>query len=402
MAPPGMTTTRQFQLTALRRRAIRIPWFVMSVNRPLRVLLVGQGCGGGIGRVELLIERALASLEGGGNVQWKAVRKGTYPDYFGTARGNEDGRRISLAKRAIRTMSSFHHEVVVFTHVNLCPLSIPMRLLRPSTAFVTIVHGKEAWKRLSWIRRFALVSSKQIWSVSKYTAVQLEQTNAVPASRIRLLRLGIPDTQRAALNSNKKRKGGGSSHVIVTVSRLEDVGTKKGIDHLIEALAEVSRSIPKTRLVIVGDGPGRPMLERLAARCGVGPHVEFTGPLTDDQLARVYHGSDIFVLPSAQEGFGIAYLEAMASGLPIVAAKAAAVPEVVVDGKTGLLVDYGDVSGLAQAIGALLQDPKLRRWMGHHGLEVVRSTFTMDQVKNVLALLLSEVSPVASALLRSG
>jgi phosphatidylinositol alpha-1,6-mannosyltransferase len=374
----------------------------MLGDQALRVLLVGQGCGGGIGRVELLLEQALASLEGSGSVQWKAVRKGSYPDYFGTTGGNEDGRPISLAKRAIRTMNRFRPEVVVFTHVNLCPLSIPMRLLRPSTAFVTIVHGSEAWTRLNWIRRFALASSKQIWSVSKYTAIRLERTNAIPTSQIRLLRLGLPDAQRAALNPNKRVQGGVSSHVIVTVSRLVDVGGQKGIDHLVEALAEVIRSFPKSRLIVVGDGPGRPMLERLAARCGVGPHVEFTGPLTDDQLARVYHRSHIFVLPSAQEGFGIAYLEAMASGLPIVAAKAAAVPEIVVDGKTGLLVDYGDVSGLAQAIGALLQDPKLRRWMGHHGLEVVRSTFTMDQVKNVLALLLSEVSPVASALLRSG
>ena len=101
--------------------------------------------------------------------------------------------------------------------------------------------------------------------------------------------------------------------------------------------------------------------------------VEFTGELpTDDEVRKEFFKADVFALPSLQEGFGLVFLEAMAAGLPIVAAHAAAVPEVVPDGEAGILVPPGDVDALAEALIRLLKDEKLR--IHHQSSKVIRQT----------------------------
>ncbi|HYM16391.1 MAG TPA: glycosyltransferase family 4 protein, partial [Dehalococcoidia bacterium] len=105
---------------------------------------------------------------------------------------------------------------------------------------------------------------------------------------------------------------------------------------------------------IVGNGPEAHRLHRL------GPHVTWLGDATQDQLAQEYNRCHVFCLPSVQEGFGIVYLEAMAAGKPIVAARAAAVPEVVRDGVDGLLVEPRNPAALAAALAQLRDDASLR------------------------------------------
>lgn len=120
-------------------------------------------------------------------------------------------------------------------------------------------------------------------------------------------------------------------------------------------------------LRIVGAGPELRRLQRLAERLGLGSRVEFLGHVSFSRLAAEYRRAEIFCLPSRQEGFGIVFLEAMAAGLPIVAARAAAVPEVVADGECGILVPPRDASALAGALERLLRDPAERRRLAEAG-----------------------------------
>jgi len=136
---------------------------------------------------------------------------------------------------------------------------------------------------------------------------------------------------------------------------------RKDTRTLLDALPTVLREHPETRLRVVGGGPELPALRRRARELALEDRVTFLGELPgQDSVRREYLSADLFCLPSRQEGFGIALLEAMAAGLPIVAADAAAIPEVAPHGETGLLVPPGDPAALAGAIVRLLGDRDLR------------------------------------------
>jgi glycosyltransferase involved in cell wall biosynthesis len=111
----------------------------------------------------------------------------------------------------------------------------------------------------------------------------------------------------------------------------------------------------------------------------LGQTVALLGDVTREQLAEEYVNATIFCLPSVQEGFGIVFLEAMAAGLPVVACRAAAIPEVVEDGVTGVLVSPRDPAGLASALAALLSSPPRRQALGEAGRRRV-VLFTPDRV----------------------
>ncbi|MEP6768407.1 MAG: glycosyltransferase family 4 protein [Acidobacteriota bacterium] len=145
---------------------------------------------------------------------------------------------------------------------------------------------------------------------------------------------------------------------------------RKDVATLLDA---VSRLPSPARLTVVGTGPERRRLERRARELGLAGRAAFLGHVPFERLASEYGRASVFCLPSRQEGFGIVFLEAMAAGLPIVAARAAAVPELVVDGESGILVPPGDAEALAAALGRLLSDPAERKRLSERGRHRVRS-----------------------------
>lgn len=139
---------------------------------------------------------------------------------------------------------------------------------------------------------------------------------------------------------------------------------RKGVDTLLRAFVPLkSRAV----LRIVGAGPQRLRLEHLARDLAIADRVHFLGHLPLHALTAEYRNATIFALPSAQEGFGIVFLEAMASSLPVVAGRAAAVPEVVAEGVTALLVDPNDEAALTNSLETLLDDPAQREAMSAAG-----------------------------------
>ncbi|NNK47579.1 MAG: glycosyltransferase family 4 protein, partial [Gemmatimonadetes bacterium] len=147
-------------------------------------------------------------------------------------------------------------------------------------------------------------------------------------------------------------------------------------------MVEVHKRVPNARLRVVGGGPEAGRLLRVAQSLGLQDSVTFVGSVDGvDAIRDEMSRADVFCLPSRQEGFGIVFLEAMAAGLPIVAARCAAVPETAPHGEVALLVDPDDVRELAAAIVRLLEDPDLRtrfiaagalRWQRHDWVAVAR------------------------------
>jgi len=168
--------------------------------------------------------------------------------------------------------------------------------------------------------------------------------------------------------------------MILFVGRLE---ARKGIDTLLEALPEVLRAFPSASVHIAGrDCGAAPGLSweqlwqsRMRGQAQQG-QVRFHGEVSNEVRDQLYEACDIFVAPSRYESFGLIYLEAMARGKPVIACRVGGVPEVVVDGETGILVPPGDPAALAAAILRLLRDPEQRERLGRAGHERYRSLFT--------------------------
>ena len=144
---------------------------------------------------------------------------------------------------------------------------------------------------------------------------------------------------------------------------------RKDVATLLEAVARLPEDVS---LRVVGTGPELEALQELARSLSIDGRVAFPGHVSFATLAAEYRRAQIFCLPSRQEGFGIVFLEAMAAGLPIVAARAAAVPEIVLDGENGRLVSPGDPAALADALARLFNDPAERRALREGGLRRVR------------------------------
>jgi phosphatidylinositol alpha-1,6-mannosyltransferase len=163
----------------------------------------------------------------------------------------------------------------------------------------------------------------------------------------------------------------GDRPVVVCVSRLVP---RKGQDMLIRALPAIRQRVHGAALVIVGGGPYQPSLRRLAHSFGVADHVVFTDGVPSHELPAHHALADVFAMPCRTrgagldvEGLGIVYLEASASGVPVVAGRSGGAPETVLDGETGLVVDGWDVGAIAASVGDLLADPDRATRMGAAG-----------------------------------
>jgi glycosyltransferase involved in cell wall biosynthesis len=137
-------------------------------------------------------------------------------------------------------------------------------------------------------------------------------------------------------------------------------------------------SVPDAMLLVLGEGPGRAELESLASSLGVRDRVLLPGRVGD--VAALYSQADLVVHPARWEGFGLAMLEAMLAGKPVVAARAGSAPELVQTGRTGLLVPVDDAQALSGAVSSLLADPSRMASMGAAGLERARSEFSVARM----------------------
>lgn len=164
---------------------------------------------------------------------------------------------------------------------------------------------------------------------------------------------------------------------------------QKGIAYALDAVAKLTPEYPNLHYMIVGDGALRSTLELQAKNLGISDRVQFLGWRKDakELMARF----DIFLAPSLWEGFGLVFLEAMAQSVPIVASRVSAVPEVVEDGKTGILVPPRDPDSIASAIKNLLDNPELAKKMGEAGRERLTTTFTPQRMIEQTVTLYAEV-----------
>jgi glycosyltransferase involved in cell wall biosynthesis len=164
---------------------------------------------------------------------------------------------------------------------------------------------------------------------------------------------------------------------------------RKRLDVLLRAAGLLRKTIPGLEIRIVGNGPEHARLQGICRELDLGPAVQWLGDASLSSLAEEYNRCDVFCLPSVQEGFGIVFLEAMAAGKPIVATRAAAIPELV---RSGVLVEPENPDALAEAIVCLYRDPGLRRALASAGLRDVEQ-FEMNRVAARFLAAIAKVAP---------
>jgi len=286
----------------------------------------------------------------------------------------------------IRAVRSLRSDRVVLGHAH--PKLLIAAALSARGHYATLTHGNDylaaqrRWHRhlFNWLLR----RSRPLITTTR-------------ANADRLAGLGLHSTVvRPGTNPDRftpPEHRASSPPVLLTVGRLVP---RKGIDSVLQVLPTMLVRFPDLRYRIVGDGPDRLRLEQMAHGLGVAHAVRFLGRMSDEELPQVYRDAHIFVMPVREEpeaasieGFGIVYLEASASGLPVVAGRSGGVAEAVQEGKTGFLVPPDDPMALAQVLQRLLGDAELRRRMGHAGRRWVEEEMNWDRVALQLAGVLS-------------
>ena len=211
--------------------------------------------------------------------------------------------------------------------------------------------------------RLAVRRADVVVATSLYSRTQIVRAYGVPARKIVIVPELI-DLQSWGEGSAPAATRAEGPPAILTVAHMYP---RKNLGVLMRAYAHLKAAGVPFQGWVVGDGPCRESWERLGRDLHLGAHVSFLGTISRQDLVDRYRRAAIFCLPSRQEGFGIVFLEAMACGTPVVAARVAAVPETVIDGETGLLVEPDDPEGLARGLGSLLSDPVRRDVMGRAG-----------------------------------
>jgi glycosyltransferase involved in cell wall biosynthesis len=223
----------------------------------------------------------------------------------------------------------------------------------------------------SWCEARNARRSPCVITTSRYAASRIAGYYGVAPGRIRQVPELIDlESAGETIAERGAAPAAGREPVLLAVAHLYP---RKSIADLLRALALLPPRWRHVPLHVVGLGPEWERLQALTDRLGLRPRVTFLGHVSRARLAAEYRGCALFCLPSRQEGFGIVYLEAMAAGRAIVACRAAAVPEIVEDGVTGLLTRPGDPTSLAGALTELLDDPARRARLGEAGRERVRA-----------------------------
>ena len=259
-------------------------------------------------------------------------------------------------------------DVVFCGHLYMATLAAVLAKLLRARLWVQ-VHGTDAWQELSSLRRRSVETAALVTSVSRYTRRRLLEWVDIDPARVKVLPVTIdprfrPGPKPASLLQRYSAIG---KKVIVTVSRLASSEQYKGHDRVIRALPSILARYPDALYLVAGDGDDRPRLEALAADLGLSEKVRFVGLVASEELPDYFRVADVFVMPSTGEGFGIVFLEAMASGIPVIGGNRDGSLDALADGVLGLAVDPENEEELVSAIcralcNAPAEDSRSRRF----------------------------------------
>jgi glycosyltransferase involved in cell wall biosynthesis len=302
-------------------------------------------------------------------------------------------RDDSFLKQIIRREQwNSHHYALIHLHEGVETSGFCMKFgLRPANKqkMVLGIYGAFAHRIPRSIHEISvrIMTSRadRVLALSEFSKLQIADVYGIRPERIHVMYGGVDPVFFTDLPKKEK------DHFILLFSgRLDGPGQQKGLDTLLEALPVISRR-HRVKLHILGAGPGLESFQKMVSRLKLESNVRFLGFKEYPALAEIYQQADLFVLPTRRESFGLVLAEAMAAGLPIVSTRVGAVPEVVRDGETGVLIPPDDPEACARAINSLLDDTVRMKEMGRKGRERAMQFFTCEKVAERVAQCYEEI-----------
>jgi len=286
------------------------------------------------------------------------------------------GSRSRFIQCVIQSILTERPRIIFAGHVNFAFLAYSFARII-NAKLVTFIYGVDVFEPLSMLRRYALHQSNSVISISQFTAQQSIEVNGVTPDQIHILNNCL-DPQFAELCQKKLccNESRTQKLSLLTVARMSRAERYKGHEYVIRALPTLLQKFPNLVYDVVGGGDAQPELEELAKQYGVDQAICFHGVVSDAQLKQLYEQATVFIMPSRREGFGFVFLEAMAFGVPVIGGNQDATPEVILDGKTGYLVDPTSVEQIIVATSHLLSDSELHKSMSEAGLVHVLDRFS--------------------------
>jgi phosphatidylinositol alpha-1,6-mannosyltransferase len=286
--------------------------------------------------------------------------------------------------------------LVVAAHPYLAPVALIAARLA-NAPFIVACHGEEVWRPLRPSVAASLRLADAVLAPSLFTADQVMRWAGLRRPPV-VIPHGLPPAMVTDRALDARIPGR-----VLTVARLVPEHAYKGVDTLLAAWPQVKATHPGAELVIVGDGADRPRLQAMVDGQSV-KDVTFAGRVSDEELRGLYATASVFALPvrtrvgpaAAGEGLGLVFVEAAFWGLPVVAGNGGAVPEVVSDGETGILIDPLDPVDVGRAIVALLTDEPRAANMGARARERALERFSFETYSRRIGGLVRQLRPLPS------
>jgi phosphatidyl-myo-inositol dimannoside synthase len=276
--------------------------------------------------------------------------------------------RLSYSLTALTTARKVGDFDLVFCgHLYHIPLAASLGRLFGLPVWLQ-AHGIDAWDCPSRLVRAAIGRTALVTTVSRYTRGRLLGWTNLSPDRVRVL----PNTVRPIFTPGPVSEtaiakfGLIGAKIILTVSRINKSDAYKGHGRVIESIAAVREAEPRAVYVVVGEGDARAELEAMADRRGVGGSVRFLGRLSDDDVVALYRSAEVFAMPSTGEGFGIAFVEAAATGLSVIAGNRDGSVDALADGAIGRLIDPLSSD---EMVTALIDGLRGRRQSSFHAVQ---------------------------------
>jgi len=328
--------------------------------------------------------------------------EGANVHYIDGAEGLGKARYLLHARRLKRLVHSLQPDMVHALHLTSYGF---LGALADCHPLVVSVWGTDVLEAPNltpfhrWLTRYALAHADVLTATGLHLATAT--TPFAPRNKpVTVVPYGVDLAQFKPRKRRARKKT-----VIGAVSRLS---VEKGMSYLVEAFALLRRRYGDTvALQIAGEGPEEGSLRALSRRLGIEDGIEFKGWIDHAELPAFLQGLDIFALPSTYEGFGVAAVEASAMALPVVATNVYGIPDVVIDGETGLLVPPRNPEALAAALGTLVENTDMRAALGEAGREYVASQYDWRQNTAQMDAIYEKVvgwkpNPPAAALINTG
>jgi phosphatidyl-myo-inositol dimannoside synthase len=267
-------------------------------------------------------------------------------------------------------------DVVIVGHPNIAPVALFALWLRIIDKYYVVIHGVEAWRRLSWLKRIALGRARSVVATTRYTARLCASLNDLSFEHFSIIPLcGEPRPVEAS--SDFALDG---PFPILFVGRLARTERAKGLVSVMDAVATLSTKGIRLKLHVIGDGDDRVALGHEALQRGLTEeHVQFHGRVDDAQLQAAYRSARVFVMPSGKEGFGIVFIEAMRHGVPCIGGNEGGTPEVITADHEGFLVAPGDASELVTVLEELVGNEPKRLELGRQARLTYVQRYTFQE-----------------------